>query len=185
MIHMISISQGCIWIICAWNCIKAMSPVYRRHRQLVEPYVSYAVLFAPSYMWCLGVPLEARSQQKIWCLHMFLYSVPLFSRVDVVWLCAPEEGRLFVGACCVWFVVMIPHHEAFVYIPPPKNRGSLWQHHRRLTCDMLERFRSERVTPSPNLLSLPSLFAFFHSSFTITFSLWGFPLVFWALISLL
>lgn len=121
---------------------------------------------------------EARSQQKIWCLHMFLYCVPLFSRVDVVWLCAPEEGRLFVGACCVWFVVMIPLHEAFVYIPPPKNRGSLWQHRRRLTCDMLERFRSERVTPSPNLLFLPSLFAFFHSSFTITFSLWGFPLVF-------
>lgn len=38
-----------------------------------------------------------------------------------VTVCAPEEeGRLFVGACCARFVVVIPPtlHKAFVYIPP-------------------------------------------------------------------
>lgn len=121
--------------------------------------VLYDVLRGPALCW-----KKVRSQQKMWCLHMFLYSSSFCSCRWRVTVCAAEEkGRLFVGACCVLFVVVIPPHSTrglCVHSShPPKNRDSLWQHSRRRACDTPERIHSERVTPSPNLLSLRLLCA--------------------------
>lgn len=82
-----------------------------------------------------------------------------------VTLCS-KGGRLFVGACRVLFVVMIAFHEAFVYIPNPKNRASLWQHRCRLTCDMPAHFLSECLTPSLNLF--PSISLWLPVTFLLT-----------------
>lgn len=46
------------------------------------------------------------------------------------WIC------LFVGVCHVVFVVMVPFHEASVYIPPLKIEPS-FGNATVLTCDML------------------------------------------------
>lgn len=71
------------------------------------------------------------------------------------WCCVTQcsrGARHFVGACCVQFVVMICYREAFVDIPPAKNRTSLWQRCYRLACDALHVSPSQGFIPSLSLL---------------------------------
>ena len=56
----------------------------------------------------------------------------------------------------------------------PKNRASLWQHRRGLTCDILDCFLSKRLTPSRNLsLFLRSFFLSLGITLTLVPPLWS------------
>lgn len=107
--------------------------------------------------WGSNSVFEARSQQKTWCLVFtfsctsFFFSLMLM-RCDSVFQRGPSLCRSVSRTVCCYNL-----HEAFVYIPNPKNRASLWQHCCRLTCDMPAHFLSGCLTPSLNLFPSISL----------------------------
>lgn len=137
---------------------------------LVEAYFSLCVplLPSPSYMVSRGVPLcvgrkwdLSRKCDSSTCSCTLFFFLLVSVACDCV--CSGGEGPplcrsvLRTVCCCD-----TPHSARGLCVHssnPPKNRDSLWKHGHRRACDTPERFRSERVTPSPNLLSLRLLCA--------------------------
>lgn len=157
---------------------------------LVEAYFSLCgpLLPFPSYMMSWGVPLCVGRKQDLSrkCdASTCSCTLFLFSLVSVACDCRCSGGggpplcRSVLRTVCCCDTPHSPQGLCVHSSRPPKNRESLWQHRRRRACDTPERFRSERVTPSPNLLSLRLLRA---PSVTFSvrshFHFWGLPLCF-------
>lgn len=125
------------------------------------------------YFW--GVPLCIRSKGVSKKPDVFTFSCSLFlfslllMECDCMFQRGPSLCRsLLHTVCCC------PHHEAFVYIPPSKNRAPLWQHRLKLTCDMPERLLGRCVASYllyPLFLSISSTL---FSRFLLVWSLLSF-----------
>lgn len=162
---MATLTDSCLHLIsvqCSW--------------QLMKLYISYLFLFSLCF---LGVPLCIRS--KISAENLMPWHFPVLSSSFLLSCCCvavcSKGGCLFVGACCVLFVVMVSFNEASVYIPPLKIEPLFGN----TTADSHVTCMHDSLLPNL-FLSFYFSFSFFPSSSNITSSLQYFSKV-WSLFS--
>lgn len=135
-------------------------------------YMSYLFLFSLSFYVFSGAPTLYSKQDLSRKYDVLTFSCTFFLFSLVLMLCdsmfqrGPSLCRSVLRTVCCYglFPRGLCVHSS------PKNRASLWQHHCRLTCDMLERFLGICLTPSLNLCFY-LFFSFFPSSSNIIFLL--------------